>query len=334
MRTVHVPGYVGIYSSENHRSSALNFRLVFAAPSPQTIQLSTFDSFDRRTGRLEITFFKSTHLRISWNGRISRWCHGRGRNLLEFSGDSGFKLNGKIVELVDFVEERIQPDLLKLSHDHIATPDDHFLALLSDPEISSFINVAPWQPPLISSELVIPSVAVNKPEFIVDYIVYDESSISSFQISLDNFRGIRRNWLDFNFFNTFISLILPLTTRSALKTQVPSIIFTFCFVLYLAILFRLSRMTSLSLRPKLPSTPQTTPSTMTDLPISTSLHKLTHTTSKSASRTILLDFSDKSQIKSSLSADGTIIKVSVPAAFSLADNRHIIFPSKLRSFQK
>ena len=250
-----------------------------------------------------------------------------------------------------------------MTYDELAVPDSDWLELVTDPEILNSLQTTPptWQPPLISTEFfkIDDEIRVINSS-LVDYIVYDCESFTQLQISsglsLPKVVTVRKPKKSINLFLNFKLNIfkksspLPIVygTKKQANTRILGTIVISAFILYLAILLHLSKMTSIrpvTINKKLLIEPleqqsqqrqqlqqSQSQSQSRSRSLSQSQLKLPTTVNpfKSTSRTILIDLPDAPLFKSSLSTSGSILKVSVPAAFSLADNRHILFPSKLR----
>jgi hypothetical protein len=287
-----------------------------------------------------------------------------------------FKLNEKVVK-VHVPEPVIRSPTFKLTYDELAVPDSDWFDLVTDPEILNSLQTTPpnWKSPLISAEPVPTSNyddddggVVIKNSSLVDYIVYDCESFVQLQISsgiplpkvvTTTFQTSYFNPPSFPF-KSFLSIFkssthqLPAVIHGTTKKQINQantrILGTFAisaFLIYLAVLLHLSKMTSI--RPgngkKLLSSLSTTIQPLKHMSISHS-HSHSHSHSqlklpttvnpfKSPSRSILIDLPETPLPLPlpllSLSNTGSVLKVSVPAAaLSLADNRHILFPSKLR----
>lgn len=357
IKTVHLP---------SDSATPINIRLHFPSPSsshPAPLNFEAFSSSAQRIFRLELTFLHQ-HAQINWNGFLSSWHSINQDNHLEIklTDKPIFKLNGKIIN-VNVPEPLTSPMAYKLIFDESAVPDSDWYDLITDPEILNSLQSTPptWQQPLISLEPLInnphPQQHISLSQ--LDYFVYDFQSFTQLQISsglpLPKVKKLIQKSRKFNFSSFFSaifkpSLNLPVVHNSTKKqdvnTRILGSLVISAFIVYLAILLHLSKMTSIRkkpitttitserLTPKDPSTLSQSQSQSQSRSLSQSQLKLPTTVNpfKSPSRTILIDLPDAPLFKSSLSLSnsGSVLKVSVPAAFSLADNRHILFPSKLR----
>lgn len=354
LETVHLPKI----------GDTLNLRLFFATPTTTTTTTTTsfnlegFDKIDKRVARLELIFMLG-HLQINWNGLQSSWQQLpiQNTNHLELSITRklySFKLNGKSVQ-VSIEEPRIQAQKLVIYEEGVEADSD-FLEILEDDELLDSLEMAPiWQNPIKLEQLVddtTNSNSSNSAEITlksIDYLVYDSQSISRLQISINaplpKLEVISQKTKSKSLFASFKDHLLA-PFKSSKSTALPvlhkikkdssisndhifgSVVIS-AFIIYLAILLKLSRMTSIRASTKKRVTNNIIPDTIST--VSSPTKSITKSSSQSK---LNLDFSDAPHLKSSFSANGSVLKVTIPAALSISDNRHILFPSKLRNFQK
>lgn len=359
MKTVHLP-----FKSKDPKDSPLNVRLHFETPStPFPIHFEAFSSNDQRVFRLEITALLG-HIQINFNGLQSPWHRANHQNYLEitnFSIDPIFKLNGKILN-VKFPEPVSNRSAFRLTFDESAQPDADWFDLVNDPEILESLKISPpiWQAPLLSESPELEQLKLPINPATPDYIVYDDERLVQVQMSSGiplpklatrkpKPKSQSREFLRFLFKKQSTHLpVLRTHYKSASSSSASKVLGTVAicgFTIYLAVLLHLSKMTSL--RPSAKKNEKSEKSEKlrnTEQKSSAShLQSQSHSLSGSqlklptsvnpfkspSSRTILIDLPDAPLFKSSSSS--SVLKVSVPAAaFSLADNRHILFPSKLR----
>ena len=348
-------------------ANPLNIRLHFPTPSaahPSPLNFESFSSSAQRLFRLELAFLHG-HVQINWNGLLSSWHTITDHNHLEIklsSSKTEFKINGKMVNVQ--VPELVSSHKgYKLTYDETAVPDSDWLEMANDPEILESLQISPplWQPPLLSADPIEEQRidSINYHHGPVDYIVYDNESFTRLQISsgiplpkVEKTKSSSKTSLFTTksilkfFFKRSAPLPVLHGTKKSSNTRLLGTFVITAFLVYLAVLLHLSKMTSIrpSLVKKSPVSEKLPQSSQQPLQqsqsqsqsqsrsLSQSQLKLPKTVNpfKSPSRTILIDLPDAPLFKSSLSTSGSILKVSVPAAFSLADNRHILFPSKLR----
>lgn len=305
--------------------------------------------------RLELSFTLS-HIQLNWNGFITPWYQANQENLnflevqIKTKDDNiGFKLNGKIIPNHALISEQTPKQSYKLIYDESVVPDEDFSQLLLDTELNSFLLIdseIKWQAPIIEiQEISHESQSKSTIKSSIDYIVYDSQIIKNVQIasgkSLPKLKFTKSLTKTKRNLFSIISRVLKLNQQQQdhlhlpiafnLRNQkkdsqfVPYLIFS-GFIIYLGILFYLSKMSSKSRV----NTPEIQ---IQKSQIETSVPVLPSSISKSNSRTLAFTLPSSAPILVSTDSD-SVLKVSVPAAFNLADNRHILFPSKLRNFQK
>lgn len=337
VHTVHLP---------SSSSTNVNLRLFFSPQQASPLNLEAFDGSDKRIARLELNFLLG-HVQINWNGLLSSWhrVHNTANHLELALSTQSFKLNGKLVSVT--IPEPVtqqQPAIIKVNYQETATPDAYFLEILDDQELVDSLEMMPiWQSPLESVQVIQPEVeAIFTNLKSIDYLVYGTQSLDRLQIAINSplpRLEVRRTNRTLSLFNTLKSLLivrskavhLPVlhsSKGSHSNARIFGIIAASAFILYLALLLKLSRMTSI----RDSRTTSALPAVKQQLN-TVEYHPVAISKSFSQNK-LTLDFTDAPHLKSSFSATGSVLKVTIPAAFSLADNRHILFPSKLRNFQK
>jgi hypothetical protein len=304
--------------------------------------LQTFDEEDRRTGRLEFGPLQN-HLQITRND------HGRtqwipligGPNKLEISLETlpgkptTFNLNGSpVTQLHFYTIPAGNPHKTTVIYDETAQPNEEWLELQNDPEIVALLShQIKWEAPIKSIKIVDQDEEdiVQYSTASTAYIVVSDDGDGSFQL-LDVSSGKPSSVSKHSFKTTTkndTKNTLPALINDKTKHFVPFIIISGFFSMYLLVLLRLSRMTSV--RPKTAVHVESIPSK----PIASVVPSAcVHEKPNADSNTVHLNFPDAPHLKSTISTSGSVLKLTVPAALNLADNRHILFPSKLRNFQK
>ena len=312
------------------------------APEPAihhhpTSSIDFFDENSQRLGRLEL-FFLLGHLQIAFNGLQGPWLPilPATQNTLEIKDvrviDADIRLNGKRIASSAFIPE-FTANAYKITYnDDIVDPgtagDSDWIDLINDQEISSaLMQSIKWQSPVKSVDLL-PNQKVQRTlPGSIDSVVFDDNL--SIQLAsgqpLPTLPLPKRSTISKSI-NDRPSMLLLHSGNSHKDYRTLWMLSFVAFILYLGILLKLSQMTSIRQAVKIPSEQSTTHQ---HTPPSSSPGSVPVTVSKSPSRTLTVSFPDPL-----IQSSPAVLKVSVPAAFSLADNRHIVFPSKLRNFQK
>lgn len=314
VRTVHLP--------PSSTPQSLRLRLLFAAPAaPASRRHSTaasldfFDAESRRLGRIELAFLLG-HVQVSFGGVQSPWLPLlRSGNFIEV-GDTGsigsdIALNGRRIAPSSFVPEFQAPAFEIAYHDDPAPPGDDWSDLLESLRLD-----IEWQPPVRSAERLIANKLPPRRAGAIDSIAYDES----LSVQLASGQPLPRAKIpksaasrQESSANGHSVLAWPGRLQHQNHQLPPWTLLAVAFACYLGVLLKMAQMTSVRKPPS---------STAPSAPVPAS--PLNH---------VAKPKSPPSALTLTLTAN-SVLKVSVPAALSLADNRHIVFPSKLRNFQK
>lgn len=290
------------------------------------------------------------HVQLNWNGLISSWQplaldeNSLEIHLKEPRNVPSFILNGKRISS-SFVPEQETKRTFKLVYDELAEPDADFLNILEDQEIASLLtSEIIWKAPLSqileTTEKPASAATQSSNMALSDYLVVDEGFFTKIQISSGkplpklSSKSKRKSTHTNKNKNTF-ALIRSSQEQAneRRRRRFFGSFIVFGFIVYLLVLLKLSKMSSKIER----STAQELKRSTNLIP-SDSLSKSASSTaaallSKSPSKTLALTLPSSQQpilISASNNPNESILKISV----NLADNRHILFPSKLRNFQK
>lgn len=322
------------------------------------------------------------HIQVAFNGLQSSWLTlvSNSHNFIEIKDISNIltdiRLNGKRINPKDFISEPKVYEYLVVYNNEIVDPSDQdWIDLIQDPDIiSNLIEPIKWKSPVLSVESVETLKKSTETISFVDSIIFDESlalqissGISLKSMPIPKLRSEGSSQRSVPSIKTTIqpnslisiavnpvktineNLLVPLnyiSTRQ--KYHLLGLLLASAFVIYLATLLKLSRMTSvkpvtvkpvekITMNPSISSSSASSmsPSNLSNESHSKFISNLQATAvSKSPPRTLTISLSSPPSTDVSVISTPNVLKVSVPAAFSLADNRHIIFPSKLRNFQK